>query len=68
MIHHGTVKWFNEQKGFGFVESEGKDYFAHFKAIQGTGYKTLKEGERIEFLPFKGVKGMEAHDIRVIRD
>ena len=62
----GTVKWFNESKGFGFIESEGKDYFAHFKQIQGNGFKTLKEGARVEFVPFKGVKGMEAHEIKVI--
>lgn len=62
----GNVKWFNERKGFGFIESEGKDYFAHFKAIQSTGFKTLQEGQKVEFNPVKGAKGMEAQDIRVI--
>lgn len=43
----GTVKWFNESKGFGFIESNGKDYFAHFKSIQGDGFKTLSEGASV---------------------
>ncbi|HAU2360180.1 TPA: cold-shock protein, partial [Legionella pneumophila] len=45
----GTVKWFNESKGFGFLESGGKDYFVHFSAIQGSGFKTLAEGATVMF-------------------
>ncbi len=59
----GTVKWFNESKGFGFIESEGKDYFAHFSAIQGSGFKTLSEGAQVQFKPAEGVKGPQAEEI-----
>lgn len=62
----GTVKWFNEQKGYGFITSEEKDYFVHFKNIQSPGFKTLKDGQEVEFNPVKGVKGMEAQDVRVL--
>lgn len=63
---NGTVKWFNEAKGFGFITPEdgGEDLFAHFKEIQGTGFKTLKEGQRVEFVPARGPKGMQATQIR----
>ena len=55
----GTVKWFNENKGFGFIEREGgPDVFAHFSAIQSTGYKTLAEGQRVEFIVTDGQKGL----------
>jgi CspA family cold shock protein len=62
----GTVKWFNEAKGFGFITPEdgGEDLFAHFKEIQGTGFKTLKEGQRVEFSATRGPKGMQATQIR----
>ena len=51
----GTVKWFNENKGFGFIEREGgPDVFAHFSAIQSEGYKTLAEGQRVEFIVTDG--------------
>jgi len=52
----GTVKWFNESKGFGFITPEdgGKDLFAHFSQIQGTGFKTLQEGQRVEFVVAPG--------------
>jgi len=55
----GTVKWFNDAKGFGFVAREdgGKDVFAHFSAIQGNGFKTLKEGQRVSFDVTSGPKG-----------
>lgn len=65
-MQSGTVRWFNDQKGFGFIESNGEDYFAHFKAIQTSGFKTLKEGQKVEFNAVKGAKGMEAQDITVI--
>jgi CspA family cold shock protein len=63
----GTVKWFNESKGFGFIEREGgPDVFAHFSAIQSTGYKTLAEGQRVEFLVTQGQKGPQAEQIVAI--
>lgn len=62
----GTVKWFNDAKGFGFVTPEdgGKDLFAHFSAIQGAGFKTLKEGQRVSFEVVTGPKGLQASNIR----
>jgi CspA family cold shock protein len=62
----GTVKWFNDSKGFGFVTPEdgGKDLFAHFSAIQGQGFKTLKEGQRVNFDVTTGPKGLQAANIR----
>ncbi|MSR10485.1 MAG: cold-shock protein [Gammaproteobacteria bacterium] len=63
----GTVKWFNESKGFGFIEREGgPDVFAHFSAIQSAGYKTLAEGQRVEFLVTQGQKGPQAEQIVAI--
>ena len=60
----GTVKWFNEAKGFGFIEKEnGPDVFAHFSAIQGSGFKTLAEGQRVEFTVTQGQKGPQAENI-----
>ncbi|GGX42707.1 cold-shock protein [Saccharospirillum salsuginis] len=60
----GTVKWFNEAKGFGFIEQEsGADVFAHFSAITGTGFKTLAEGQRVEFTITQGQKGLQAENI-----
>ena len=60
----GTVKWFNENKGFGFIEREsGEDVFAHFSAIESTGYKTLAEGQRVEFIVTQGQKGPQAEKI-----
>ena len=60
----GTVKWFNENKGFGFIEREsGGDVFAHFSAIESTGYKTLAEGQRVEFIVTQGQKGPQAENI-----
>ncbi len=60
----GTVKWFNEAKGFGFIEREGgPDVFAHFKAITGTGFKTLTEGQRVKFTVTQGQKGPQAENI-----
>jgi len=63
----GTVKWFNESKGFGFIEREGgPDVFAHFSAISGSGFKTLAEGQKVEFLVTDGQKGPQAEDIVAI--
>ena len=63
----GTVKWFNEIKGFGFIEQEsGADVFAHFSAIQGSGFKTLIEGQKVEFTVTQGQKGPQAENIVVI--
>jgi len=57
----GTVKWFNEGKGYGFIESEnGKDLFVHFSEIQGDGFKTLSEGQSVEFEEGMGQKGPQA--------
>lgn len=60
----GTVKWFNESKGFGFIAQEnGPDVFAHFSAISGSGFKTLAEGQRVEFTVTAGQKGPQAENI-----
>ncbi len=62
----GTVKWFDEQKGFGFIEREGgPDVFAHFSAINSSGYKSLTEGQKVEFSVTQGQKGPQAEDISV---
>ena len=59
-----TVKWFNESKGFGFIEQEsGPDVFAHFSAIQSSGFKTLAEGQQVEFTVTQGQKGPQAENI-----
>ncbi len=64
----GTVKWFNDSKGFGFItpENGGDDLFAHFSAIQSSGFKTLKEGQRVNFDVTTGPKGQQAANIRPI--
>jgi cold shock protein len=64
----GTVKWFNESKGFGFIapDNGGKDLFAHFKEIQGEGFKTLMENQRVQFEVTQGQKGPQASRIRGI--
>ena len=60
----GTVKWFNEAKGFGFIEQEsGPDVFAHFSNISGDGFKTLAEGQKVEFTDTAGQKGPQAENI-----
>jgi CspA family cold shock protein len=63
---NGVVKWFNDAKGYGFITPEGggEDLFAHFKEIQGTGFKTLKEGQRVQFVAQRGQKGMQATQIK----
>jgi CspA family cold shock protein len=62
----GTVKWFNEAKGFGFIAPEGggEDLFAHFSAIQGQGFKTLRENQKVSFDVTTGPKGKQAANIR----
>ena len=62
----GTVKWFNDSKGFGFITPDdgGKDLFAHHTSIQGSGYKSLKEGQKVEFEVVKGPKGLQAQNVR----
>jgi CspA family cold shock protein len=64
----GIVKWFNESKGFGFIapDSGGKDLFAHFREIQGSGFRTLQENQRVEFDITQGQKGPQATAIRVL--
>mgnify|MGYP001320535790 FL=1 len=63
----GTVKFFNEQKGYGFISREqGEDVFVHFSNIQGEGFKTLHEGQRVEFDIGRGRKGDEAQNVRPI--
>ena len=60
----GTVKWFNERKGFGFIEkNEGGDIFVHWSAIQKEGYKTLAPGDQVEFDVYEGRKGLEAQNV-----
>ena len=62
----GKVKWFDEKKGFGFIErAEGADVFVHFKAIQSEGYKTLAEGQEVEFEVEQGQKGPQAANVTV---
>jgi len=63
----GTVKWFNESKGFGFIEQQsGPDVFAHYSAITSSGFKTLAEGQRVEFTITQGAKGPQAENITAI--
>lgn len=63
-IQNGTVKWFNESKGFGFIEQDsGPDVFAHFSAIASEGFKTLTEGQRVQFSVVDGAKGPQAENI-----
>ena len=63
----GTVKWFNGEKGFGFIEREGgKDVFVHFSAIQGDGYRNLQEGQKVEFNVEQGPKGLQASNVVIV--
>ena len=61
----GKVKWFNESKGFGFIEQDsGEDVFVHHTSIQGDGFKTLREGQKVDFEVTKGPKGLKAENVK----
>ena len=64
----GTVKWFNDAKGFGFItpENGGADLFVHFRSIQGSGFKSLQEGQRVSFKVVQGQKGLQADEVQAI--
>ena len=63
----GTVKWFNDEKGFGFITPEsGADLFVHYRSIQSAGFKSLKEGQLVSFIAVQGQKGMQADEVQVI--
>ncbi len=65
-MQKGTVKWFNDAKGYGFIspDDQGADLFVHHSAITMDGFRTLKEGQRVEFEPVQGPKGMQASNVR----
>ena len=66
-MNNGTVKWFNNEKGFGFISVEGgDDVFAHFTAIQGEGFRSLEEGQKVSFDIVEGAKGLQAANIIII--
>jgi CspA family cold shock protein len=63
----GTVKWFNNDKGYGFISrDDGEDVFVHFRAIAGTGYRSLEEGQQVEFDVTEGPKGLQAANVRPV--
>ena len=63
---NGTVKWFNDEKGYGFITPEtGADLFVHFRAIEGSGFRALKEGQKVTFVAVQGQKGLQADKVRV---
>ena len=67
IMAQGTVKWFNADKGYGFIAVEGgKDVFVHFSAITGSGYRSLEEGQQVEFDITQGQKGPQAENVKVI--
>ena len=66
-MEQGTVKWFNDAKGFGFISREnGEDVFVHFSAIQSNGFRSLQEGQRVQFNVVKGPKGLQAEAVQPI--
>lgn len=63
----GTVKWFNESRGFGFLaQPDGEDIFVHYTAIQGNGFRTLKEGQEVEFNIEQTAKGLQASNVKIL--
>jgi cold shock protein len=63
----GTVKWFNDSKGYGFIQREsGADVFVHFRAIRGEGHRTLVEGQKVEYAVTQGQKGLQADDVSAL--
>lgn len=63
----GTVKWFNESKGYGFINrDEGEDIFVHYTGISGVGWRTLAEGQRVEFIVEEGKKGLQAKEVQIV--
>ena len=63
----GTVKWFNDAKGFGFISRDnGPDVFVHFRAIEGSGFKSLQEGQKVSFIVTKGQKGLQAEQVQAL--
>ncbi|MFC3901859.1 cold-shock DNA-binding protein family [Acinetobacter marinus] len=63
----GVVKWFNDTKGFGFIQrSSGEDVFVHFRAIQAEGHRSLRDGQKVEFTVAQGQKGLQAEEVRPI--
>jgi CspA family cold shock protein len=66
-MEKGTVKWFNNSKGFGFIQrDQGPDVFVHFRAIKGDGYRSLEEGQRVQFNVTQGAKGPQADEVSVV--
>lgn len=66
-MNNGTVKWFNAEKGYGFITMEdGKDVFVHFSAIQTEGYKSLNEGQSVTFDTAQGNRGLQAENVRIV--
>lgn len=66
MKEQGTVKWFNAEKGYGFIQRDsGEDVFVHYRAIEGSGYRSLDEGARVSFLVEKGQKGLQATEVEL---
>jgi len=67
-VARGTVKWFSDEKGYGFIEpdEEGEDLFVHYTGIEGTGFRSLTEGERVSYEPARGRRGEQAEDVRRI--
>lgn len=64
----GTVKWFNSTKGYGFVtRDKGGDVFVHYSSVSGDGYRTLEEGQKVEFTVVDGQKGPQAHEVSVVK-
>jgi CspA family cold shock protein len=65
-VARGTVKWFNEEKGYGFISPDegGEDLFVHYTGIEGEGYRSLEEGERVSYEPTRGRKGEQAESVR----